>query len=137
MKSLSGFVLSSLLLGAICVVPNTWMASGADAAHVRTNVVPLVADLQEDVSKIESRAVKEEEHGLPQAAEPVLNKLGRRPITNSMVVSWIVAVGVIVFAQVATRKRQRVPNSAQDFWEWLVENINQTKANQVIRAQKL
>ena len=71
---------------------------------------------------MESQAAKEE-HGLPQAAVPVLNKLGRLPITNSMVVSWIVAVGLIVFAQVATRKMQRVPAGAQNFWEWLVESL--------------
>jgi len=61
---------------------------------------------------------------LPQAAVPVLNKLGRLPITNSMVVSWIVAVGLIVFAQVATRKMQRIPAGAQNFWEWLVESLH-------------
>jgi len=64
-----------------------------------------------------------EEHGLPQAAVPVLNKLGSLPITNSMLVSWIVAVGLIVFAQVATRRMQRIPAGAQNFWEWLVESL--------------
>jgi len=41
-----------------------------------------------------------------------------------MVMSWIVAVGLIVFAQVATRKMQRVPAGAQNFWEWLVESLD-------------
>jgi F-type H+-transporting ATPase subunit a len=101
------------------------MAAGADTrvtAPAQSGVAPLEADLQKDVSKVESQAAKEE-HGLPQAAVPVLNKLGRLPITNSMVVSWIVAVGLIVFAQVATRKMQRVPAGAQNFWEWLVESL--------------
>jgi F-type H+-transporting ATPase subunit a len=81
------------------------------------------ADVQKEVAKVESHAAKEE-HGLPQAAVPVLNKLGRLPITNSMVVSWIVAVGLIIFAQVATRQMQRVPAGAQNFWEWVVESLH-------------
>ena len=102
------------------------MAAGADTrvtAPAQSGVAPLEADVRKDVSKVESQAAKEE-HGLPQAAVPVLKKLGRLPITNSMVVSWIVAVGLIVFAQVATRKMQRVPAGAQNFWEWLVESLD-------------
>ena len=40
-----------------------------------------------------------------------------------MVVSWIVAFGLIVFAQVATRKMTQVPGGAQNFLEWLVEGL--------------
>ena len=45
------------------------------------------------------------------------------PITNSMVVTWIVAVGLIVFAQRATRKMTQVPGSAQNFLEWVIESL--------------
>ncbi len=45
------------------------------------------------------------------------------PITNSMVVSWIVALGLIIFAQVATREMKQVPGGAQNFFEWLVESL--------------
>lgn len=45
------------------------------------------------------------------------------PITNSMVVTWIVALGLILFAQFATRNLKRVPAGAQNFWEWLVESL--------------
>lgn len=114
-----------LLLAAVWVGPGAWTATGADApvaVQVQKDVAPLEADLQKEVSQIESRAAKEE-HGLPQAAVPVLNKLGRLPITNSMIVSWIVAVGLIVFAQTATRRMKRIPTGAQNFWEWLVESL--------------
>lgn len=40
-----------------------------------------------------------------------------------MVVSWFVAIGLIVFAQVATRHMKPVPDGAQNFWEWLVEGL--------------
>jgi ABC-type nickel/cobalt efflux system permease component RcnA len=43
-----------------------------------------------------------EEHGLPQKAVEIARPFGF-PITNSMVVSWIVAVGLIIFARVTTR----------------------------------
>ena len=45
------------------------------------------------------------------------------PITNSMVVTWIVALGLIVFAQMATRKMSQVPSGAQNLLEWLVESL--------------
>jgi F-type H+-transporting ATPase subunit a len=40
-----------------------------------------------------------------------------------MVVTWIVAIGLIVFAQVATRHMKEVPDGAQNFLEWLVESL--------------
>ena len=42
-----------------------------------------------------------------------------------MVVTWIVAVLVIVFAQYATRRMKEVPEGAQNFWEWLVESLHE------------
>ncbi len=64
-------------------------------------------------------AAEPEEHGLPASAVELARAFGL-PITNSMVVSWVVALGLIVFAQVATRDMQQVPSGAQNFLEWLV-----------------
>ena len=63
-----------------------------------------------------------EEHGLPQKAVEIARPLGF-PITNSMVVSWIVAVGLIIFARVATRDMKHVPGGAQNLLEWLVGGL--------------
>src|SRR5689334_9352037 len=63
------------------------------------------------------------EHGLPQHAVEVGRPFGF-PITNSMVVTWIVAIGLIVFAQVATRNMKEIPEGAQNFWEWMVESLH-------------
>ena len=63
-----------------------------------------------------------EEHGLPQHAVEVARPFGF-PVTNSMVVTWIVALGLIVFAQVSTRNMKPVPDGAQNLWEWLVESL--------------
>ena len=62
------------------------------------------------------------EHGLPQRAVEI-GRVGGFPITNSMLVSWIAALGLIVFVQLATRKMQQVPGGAQNFLEWLVESL--------------
>ena len=40
-------------------------------------------------------------------------------ITNSMLVTWIVAAGIIVFSQIATRQVKVIPSGIQNFWEWL------------------
>jgi F-type H+-transporting ATPase subunit a len=62
------------------------------------------------------------QHGLPQSAVELARPFGF-PITNSMVVTWIVAIGLIVFAQLSTRKMAQVPGGAQNFMEWLVEGL--------------
>ena len=65
---------------------------------------------------------EDEGHGLTAKAV----EIGRAydfPVTNSMVVSWVVALGLIIFAQVATRKMTMVPQGAQNFLEWLVGGL--------------
>jgi F-type H+-transporting ATPase subunit a len=63
-----------------------------------------------------------EEHGPSQKPAELAKPFGL-PITNSMIASWIVAAGLIVFAQVATRQMKVVPDGIQNFWEWLVEGL--------------
>jgi F-type H+-transporting ATPase subunit a len=63
----------------------------------------------------------EPEHGLPQSAVKIDHWGGF--ITNSMVVSWIVAIGLIIFARVATLDMKHVPGKAQNLLEWLVESL--------------
>lgn len=62
-----------------------------------------------------------EHHGLPSAA-PVFN-LGPIQFTSSMVITWSVALLLIVVAQMATRNVQLVPSGLQNFVEWLVEGM--------------
>jgi F-type H+-transporting ATPase subunit a len=68
------------------------------------------------------RILESAEHGLSQKAVEIAQPFGF-PITNSMVVTWIVALGLIVFAQFATRNMSQVPTGAQNFLEWLVESL--------------
>src|SRR6059058_1434503 len=53
----------------------------------------------------------------------MLVQLGGFGITNSMLVTWIVAGAIIVFSQIATRRVKPIPSGIQNFWEWLVESL--------------
>lgn len=65
----------------------------------------------------------EEHHALPLKPD-VLFHVGPLAVTNSMVVTWIVAAFILVCAQLATRKITPVPKGLQNFWEWLVESLH-------------
>jgi F-type H+-transporting ATPase subunit a len=68
------------------------------------------------------QAAAEEHHGLDTKAQEII-KIGQFPITNSMLVTWVVALVVIIFAQIATKNMKAVPEGAQNFWEWMVESL--------------
>ena len=63
-----------------------------------------------------------EEHSLSQSAVEIARPFGF-PVTNSMLVTWIVALALIVFARFATRSMKQVPSGSQNFVEWLVESL--------------
>ena len=63
-----------------------------------------------------------EAHELSQKAVEIARVFGF-PITNSMLVSWIAALFLIIFAQLATRKMAQIPSGAQNFLEWLIESL--------------
>ena len=65
---------------------------------------------------------KAEHETLPLKPATLIH-IGKFAITNSMLVTWVVAAGIIVFAQLAMRKIERIPSGAQNFWEWLVEGL--------------
>ncbi len=60
--------------------------------------------------------------GVPQSAAEIGTLFGL-PISNSMVVTWVVAILIIVFAQLATSDMQLIPSGLQNFCEWLVESL--------------
>jgi len=63
-----------------------------------------------------------EHEAVPLKAAPLI-QIGKFAVTNSMLLTWIVAAGIIVFAQIATRNIKPIPNGIQNFWEWLVESL--------------
>ncbi len=107
-----------LLCAAVCLVP---AASSAQAA------APVSGGPQVPVASAPGEpgahpAAATEEHGLPRNAVEIARPFGF-PITNSMAVSWVVGLGLIVFSQVATRRMKRIPGGAQNVVEWLVESL--------------
>ena len=83
---------------------------------------PLLAVALVNNATVARAADEAAEHGLsPEAME--VGRLYGFPITNSMVVTWIVALGLIAAAQLATRHMKMVPSGAQNFAEWLVESL--------------
>jgi F-type H+-transporting ATPase subunit a len=63
-----------------------------------------------------------QEHGLSQHAVDIARPFGL-PITNSMVVTWIVALSLIIFARLATQNMKAIPDGAQNFLEWRVGGL--------------
>src|SRR5438445_10844910 len=62
----------------------------------------------ERASTTEQSGAEHQEKGIPQQAVEIARPFGFR-ITNSMVVTWIVALGLILFAQMATRNMKEIP----------------------------
>ena len=60
-------------------------------------------------------------HALPQNAVKFEHWGGF--ITNSMVVSWVVAIALITFARFATRNMEHIPGGAQNLLECLIESL--------------
>jgi F-type H+-transporting ATPase subunit a len=102
-------VLVGLTAQGVFGAPDESQASSATPAQTAEQVKPVAAS-------------EKEEHGLPQKAVEIGRVFGL-PITNSMVVTWIVALGLILFARIATRRMDQVPGAAQNFLEWLIESL--------------
>lgn len=109
---------ASAVLAAVLLVASSH-ATAAPPVPVPTS--PALAQQQPEAAN-EPAEAESEGHGLPQPAVEIGRFLGFA-ITNSMIVSWIVALGLIGFAQFATRKMSQVPSGSQNFLEWLVEGL--------------
>ncbi len=121
----NGRYLALLLIAAVFIILGAGSSLAQNAAVQPTTPTPaseVAAHKSGEPGPSPASASEEEEHGLPQKAVEIARPFGF-PITNSMVVSWIVALGLIGFARFATRNMQHVPSGAQNFIEWLVEGL--------------
>ena len=113
MKTLS-FIIVLFTVGArICAAEDFAPFPAAHTFHIPA--VWVLSDPQ-------SSAHDDESHGLPAKAVEI-GRAYNFPITNSMVVSWIVALGLLAFAQLSTRKMEPVPRGSQNLWEGLVGGL--------------
>jgi F-type H+-transporting ATPase subunit a len=76
----------------------------------------------ESVSLVLALIGTSDAHELSRGAVEI-GRIGALPITNSMVVTWLVAAGLILVARVATRDMKGVPDGLQNFAEWLIESL--------------
>lgn len=88
------------------------------------SVLALVSSAMLATSTLAAEPTAAVEHGgvslRPQMLVPFGGGFG---ITNSMLVTWIVAAGIIILAQTAMRNPKPIPSGRQNFWEWMVEGL--------------
>ena len=114
-----------LLLAALLIGLSPGVAFAQNQAAPAGSAAPASVEAGQGTTEPGSATAataESEEHGLSRKAVEIGRPFGF-PITNSMVVSWIVAVGLIVFARIATRDMKHVPGGAQNFLEWLVGGL--------------
>jgi F-type H+-transporting ATPase subunit a len=105
------------LIRTIILASLIWVGSSLPGLSAERSAAAPAAE-----NAAQAEGAKHEEQGLsPDALR--LGSSGSSFVTGSMVVTWIVALGLIVFAQIATRKMALVPAGAQNFLEWLVEAL--------------
>src|SRR5689334_4513369 len=74
---------------------------------------PVLREAKPGENAVEAKG--EHEEGLTLHPIKIFD-IGPLPVTNSMLVTWIVALALIGFAQFATRNIKDVPEGAQNFW---------------------
>ena len=104
-----------LLLFCFALALGSPLASNAVAAPTGTAIT------QSNAANREAVAPEKDAETTLQPA--VIAHIGPFPITNAMLVTWGVAILVIVFAQVAMRRVESVPSGLQNLCEWLVQSL--------------
>ena len=103
-------VLLLILVSASCTPTMGAQSDGSSSSTGTANNSATVRNAEGEENELSPKAVE-------------ISRVFGFPITNSMLVSWIAALGLIIFAQLATRKMEQVPSGAQNFLEWLVESL--------------
>ncbi|MBC8094881.1 MAG: F0F1 ATP synthase subunit A [Akkermansiaceae bacterium] len=119
MQLVRAILLWLLVAGAPILVSGQETNPGAHTLN--TSALHQTADATHAVGAAEHAGTAEHHEGLPAAAPRF--KIGGFYVTNSMIMTWIVALVIIVGAQMAMRNVQAVPSGAQNFWEWMVEGL--------------
>src|SRR6267142_412832 len=88
------------------------------------SILTLVSSVLLATSALSAEAAASTEHQGVSLKPQMLVQFGGFGITNSMLVTWIVAAGIIIFSQIATRQVKAIPSGIQNFWEWLVDGLH-------------
>ncbi len=101
------------LCAFLCMAGAAWAEAPAAAQHA----VEHAAKHEEGLSQKAPLLVDTVIHNVPVIGDLPIK------INDSMVITWVVMLILIVFAQFATRKIKDVPEGAQNFCEWVVEGL--------------
>jgi hypothetical protein len=127
LQSLSRRMIRCLILIAALTLLGSWNST-LFAQEAATAPATVEAPHGAAHNPAASSDVAHESHqhkGLPIAAPEVpFLKIGPLDVTNSMVLTWVVAILIIIFARVATAHMKDIPDGAQNFWEWMVESLS-------------
>jgi F-type H+-transporting ATPase subunit a len=91
-----------------------WLGNAAEAPPAAEAPAGAVAEAAKEHGE-------QAEHGIPTSAVR-LREGGF--MSNSMIVTWVVAAGLILFARLAMKNAKEVPDGKQNFWEWMVESLH-------------
>jgi len=87
------------------------------------SILALASSVMLATSSFAAEAGTTEHEGVSLKPQMLVHFGGGFGITNSMLVTWIVAAGIIILAQTAMRNPKPIPGRRQNFWEWLVEGL--------------
>lgn len=87
------------------------------------SVLALASSAMLATSTFAAEAAPTEHAGVSLKPQMLVHFGGGFGITNSMLVTWIVAAGIIILAQTAMRHPKPIPDRRQNFWEWMVEGL--------------
>src|SRR4029077_18723357 len=101
------------------------LAAGTFAAQAAAESAPLpsLTATPEASTPAEAGAEAGGHEGLTSEPNTIFILFGKFPVTNSMLVTWIVALGIIFFAQCAARKLHEVTGGPPVIWGWLGEAL--------------
>ena len=119
----SGFEFRLIVFEAMLKLRTIAMSVIVGCLTIAGGIVTASEIHSQSVALENSSSAHSESEGLPQRAV----ELGRPwgfSVTNSMVVTWIVAACLILLAQIATRHMKQRPDGLQNFWEWMVESLH-------------
>ncbi len=102
----------------------TMIFGQTSTAFAAAATAPATVEAAHGTDAHDAHAGGHEEHaGLPTDAPRFKLLGGKIQITNSMIVTWIVALLVILGARISCRSMKEVPEGGQNFWEWMVEGL--------------
>jgi F-type H+-transporting ATPase subunit a len=115
-----GFVMRVLktILALVVLLGLPWLRALAAEANAAEEVAKAA---EAEAGPAAEAGAHQAEQGLPPSAVR-LREGGF--VSNSMIVTWIVAAGLIFFARAAMKQVKEVPDGAQNFWEWMVESLH-------------